>query len=155
MIATFFPFSFFLMICSVRASSKDRSYRQASKIVMEKKLEEKVEAPPPPYPPGEGTLIKPQAREPYDSSVSFEEYHYYAHRTREEQERLVPPVLNIRQFFGNKSGNQEQEITTHLTEEDFTNRSRRLEITDEEWTNASRAFRSASWGACELEHWSL
>jgi hypothetical protein len=28
------------------------------------------------------------------------------------------------------------------------NRDRRLEISDQEWTNASRAFRSASAGAC-------
>jgi hypothetical protein len=113
-------------------------------IIMEKRMDEKV------YPPTSSTLIKPQAREPYDSGVSFEEYTYYAQKTRAEQELLAPPVLNMRQWFGKSSGNDSsnQDVTTALTEEDFTNRARRLEITDEEWTNASRAFRSASWGAC-------
>ncbi|KAJ5930837.1 hypothetical protein N7466_006330 [Penicillium verhagenii] len=95
-------------------------------------------------------LIKPQARAPYDSGVSFEEYCHYAQKTRAEQELLDPPVLNIRQWFGKKkdAGPNPQDVTTTLTEEDFTNPAKRLEITDEEWTNASRAFRSASWGAC-------
>ncbi|KAJ5116599.1 Amino acid transporter transmembrane [Penicillium angulare] len=114
---------------------------------MEKNIEN-AEASPPAY-TDEGTGIKPQAREPYDSGVSFEEYYYYAKRTRKEQEELEPPVLNIRQYFKNGSTDEPaEEITTHLTEEDFTNRAKRLEISDEEWTNASRAFRSASWGAC-------
>ncbi|KAJ5548552.1 hypothetical protein N7513_005786 [Penicillium frequentans] len=111
---------------------------------MEKQVDEKV------YSPATSTLIKPQAREPYDSGVSFEEYTYYAQKTRAEQELLDPPVLNVRQWFGksSESNASSQDVTTTLTEEDFTNRARRLEITDEEWTNASRAFRSASWGAC-------
>ncbi|KAJ6115202.1 Amino acid transporter transmembrane [Penicillium sp. IBT 16267x] len=111
---------------------------------MEKQIDEKI------YSPESSTLIKPQAREPYDSAVSFEEYNYYAHKTRAEQELLEPPVLNVRQWFRKSSENDasNQDVTTTLTEDDFTNRARRLEITDEEWTNASRAFRSASWGAC-------
>ena len=120
---------------------------------MEKGMQEKSDQSHA-YPEDEvnrSTFIKPQAREPYDSGISFEEYHYYAKRTREEQEQLEPPVLNFRQYFGKKSEGDapSQDVTTTLTEEDFTNRSRRLEITDEEWTNASRAFRSASWGACK------
>ncbi|KAJ5579658.1 uncharacterized protein N7459_005643 [Penicillium hispanicum] len=96
------------------------------------------------------TLIKPQAREPYDVNVTFEEYHYYAQKTREEELSLEAPVLNIRRLFQKKSDDSEpSEVpATTLTEEDFTTRARRLEITDEEWTNASRSFRSASWGAC-------
>jgi hypothetical protein len=102
--------------------------------------------------PPSSTLIKPQAREPYDASVSFEEYTYFAEKTRAEQELLEPPVLNVRQFFRKSSDNDalNQSVTTHLTEEDFTDRTKRLAISDEEWTNASRAFRSASWGACEF-----
>ena len=113
-------------------------------LTMEKQMDEKV------YTPATSTLIKPQAREPYDSGVSFEEYCHYAQKTRAEQELLDPPVLNVRQWFGksSESNASNQDVTTTLTEEDFTNRARRLEITDEEWTNASRAFRSASWGAC-------
>ncbi|OQE06788.1 hypothetical protein PENVUL_c016G02336 [Penicillium vulpinum] len=72
------------------------------------------------------TLIKPQARETYDVNVTFEEYHYYSKKTREEEEYLEPPVLN----------------------KDFSTRERRLAITDEEWANATRSLRSASWGAC-------
>ncbi|KAJ5771974.1 Amino acid transporter transmembrane [Penicillium odoratum] len=110
---------------------------------MEKEVDEKIR------PTIQDSLIKPQAREPYDLGVSFEEYNYYAQKTRAEQELLDPPVLNVRQWFGGGGGDSSsQDVTTTLTEEDFTNRARRLEITDEEWTNASRAFRSASWGAC-------
>lgn len=98
------------------------------------------------------TLIKPQAREPYDPTVTFEEYSFYAQRTRAEELTLESPTLNLRHVLGGKRGAQDHDhqITTHLTASDFTHRERRIMITDEEWTNASRAFRSASWGACEL-----
>lgn len=97
------------------------------------------------------TLIKPQARKLYDPDVTFEEYNYYAKRTREEQLTLEPPVLNVRELFGKKKDHtaHSEGPVVHLTEEDFKNPERRLEISDEEWTNASRAVRSASWGACE------
>lgn len=95
------------------------------------------------------TLIKPQARKPYDTDVSFEEYHYYAQKTRQEELTLEPPVLNVRQFFGkNHQGAQNETPTNTLTEDDYKDPKRRLEISDEEWTNASRSVRSASWGAC-------
>ena len=114
-------------------------------------MDEKIHSSPPAY-SNEVTstsLIKPQAREPYDPNVTFEEYHYYAQKTREQELSLEPPVLNVRRLFGRKSdAGDENEFTTTLTEEDFTNRERRLLITDEEWKNASRSFRSASWGAC-------
>lgn len=96
------------------------------------------------------SLIKPQAREPYDPTITFEEYTYYAKITREEEIGIEPPVLNIRQWFGKKSQEENREPTSTLDEQDFASRERRLEISDEEWTNASRAFRSASWGACKL-----
>ncbi|KAJ5185611.1 Amino acid transporter transmembrane [Penicillium cf. griseofulvum] len=91
------------------------------------------------------TLIKPQAREAYDINVTFEEYLYYSKKTREEEEFLEPPVLNVREFF---KGKKAEEPLTTLTEKDFSTRERRLAITDEEWANASRSLRSASWGAC-------
>lgn len=95
------------------------------------------------------TFIKPQARKPYDTDVSFEEYNYYAQKTRQEELTLEPPVLNVRQLFGkNHRGAQSDTPTNTLTEEDFKDTKRRLEISDEEWTNASRSVRSASWGAC-------
>jgi hypothetical protein len=97
------------------------------------------------------TLIKPQAREPYDPTVTFEEYSFYAQKTRAEELTLESPVINLRHVIGGKRGahDDDHQITTHLTASDFTHRERRILITDEEWTNASRAFRSASWGACE------
>lgn len=97
------------------------------------------------------TLIRPQAREPYDPSVTFEEYTFYASKTRAEELTLESPVLNIRRVLAGERGahDHDTQITTHLTASDFTHRERRLMITDEEWTNASRAFRSASWGGCE------
>ncbi|KAE8440635.1 hypothetical protein EG329_007001 [Mollisiaceae sp. DMI_Dod_QoI] len=98
------------------------------------------------------TYIKPQARSPHDSAVTFEEYHWYARRTREEEKTLESPVLNWREIVLRKK-TQDGEVKdhsgeNHLTAENFANRENRLEITDEEWTNASRAFRTASWGAC-------
>lgn len=94
------------------------------------------------------TLIKPQARKPYDTDVSFEEYHYYAQKTRREELTLEPPVLNVRQFFGKNARAAHGVPENTLSAEDFTDSKRRIEISDEEWTNASRAVRSASWGAC-------
>jgi hypothetical protein len=100
------------------------------------------------------TYIKPQGRKPHDPDVTFEEYYYYAQRTREEEKTLESPVLNwrevvLRKKSGHDAGNKEPGAHTSLTEENFANSSNRLEISDEEWTNASRAYRTASWGACE------
>jgi hypothetical protein len=100
------------------------------------------------------TYIKPQGRKAHDRAVEFEEYHYYAHKTREEEKTLESPILNWREVVlrkKNAPGTELAEPATQiqLTEANFANRSNRLEISDEEWTNASRAFRTASWGACE------
>jgi uncharacterized protein (DUF2342 family) len=99
------------------------------------------------------SLIKPQARQPYDPTVAFEEYHYYANKTREEELGLAAPHSNVRKLFQKAAQTDAQDDipATTLTEADFRNPERRLQITDEEWTNASRAFRSASAGACELD----
>ena len=97
--------------------------------------------------------IKPQGRKPHDSAVKFEEYHWYAQRTREEEKNYVSPKLAWREILlrkknadGNGGDHDVQE--SHFTEKDFGDASHRLEISDEEWTNASRMFRTASWGAC-------
>lgn len=98
--------------------------------------------------------IKPQGRMPHDPAVKFEEYHYYAQRTRQEEMTLESPVVNWRQILlrkKNGAGSDEKLPESHLTEADFATAANRLEISDEEWTNASRAFRTASWGACELK----
>ncbi|KAJ6113429.1 hypothetical protein N7523_006746 [Penicillium sp. IBT 18751x] len=116
-------------------------------------MDEKLRIDPPGYVQevSSSRPVKPQAREPYDAAVSFEEYHFYANRTREEQLALEAPHWNVLQLFRKKSQLDAQDnlpVTT-LTEADFRNPERRLQISDEEWTNASRAFRSASAGACE------
>lgn len=95
------------------------------------------------------TLIKPQAREPYDPTVTFEEYHYYAKKTRHEELSLEAPVLNVRELLRGRCAGHAEASAVTLTEDDFKDRERRLTITDEEWTNASRSVRSASWGACK------
>lgn len=106
--------------------------------------------------PGSSAYIKPQARKPHDSAVTFEEYHYYAERTRQEELTFESPNLNWREVMLRKKGAHETgngepnaHVSQNLRAEDFSNRANRLEISDEEWTNASRAFRTASWGACE------
>lgn len=95
--------------------------------------------------------IKPQHRAVHDPNVSFEEYHYYAKQTREEEKSFESPKLNWREVLLRKKNEHDFPETTvrELTEEDLSIPSRRLQITDEEWTNASRAFRTTSWGACE------
>jgi hypothetical protein len=98
-------------------------------------------------------LIKPQSRKPHDSQVTFEEYHYYALRTREEENAFEAPKTNwkeivLRKKNPNGSENEDSALQTS-TERKFSQPSNHLEISDEEWTNASRAFRTASWGACE------
>ncbi|CRG83329.1 hypothetical protein PISL3812_00680 [Talaromyces islandicus] len=104
-------------------------------------------------PPDSG-YIKPQARAPHDPNVAFEEYHYYAQKTREEEDSLQSPKLNIRQLISRKKNTQgnntDENPTATLTEKDYANVENRREISDEEWANASRALRTASTGACEL-----
>lgn len=95
------------------------------------------------------TLIKPQAREAYDPHVTFEEYYHYAQKAREEELGYEAPTLSIKDLLQRKKPNNGVE-DPKLTEKDFATREGRLQISDEEWTNASRAFRAASWGACEF-----
>lgn len=40
------------------------------------------------------TYIKPQGRKPHDPDVKFEEYYYYAQKTREEEKAYVAPKTN-------------------------------------------------------------
>lgn len=104
--------------------------------------------------PAEGYRhIKPQLRKPHDPDVTFEEYRYYAHKTREEEETIEASKTNWREILLRKKHVHEAEQpgpeARMPTEHELASRANRLEITDEEWTNASRAFRTASWGACE------
>ncbi|KAJ5698580.1 transcriptional regulator family: Fungal Specific TF [Penicillium macrosclerotiorum] len=104
------------------------------------------------------TLIKPQERDPYDPNVTFEEYAFFAEKTRTEEMASEPPALNLRQALGDvnirgrfarPSAHAFRAICDFLCEkEEQESYNSRLEITDEEWANASRSFRSSSWVAC-------
>ena len=97
------------------------------------------------------TYIKPQMRKTHDPAVLFEEYNYYAHKAREEERTVEAPMTNWRALLSRKkqTSNNSDDAAAHMpSEEELGSRANRLEITDEEWTNASRAFRTASGGAC-------
>ncbi|KAJ9224430.1 hypothetical protein DTO027B5_5915 [Paecilomyces variotii] len=111
-------------------------------------------------PPRTGTIIKPQHRRLHDPEVTFEEYRYYALKTREEEKNSPPagPTISIWKALFKGAGQPEEdepEVSAPQSEQqskalnvNLANRANRLEITDEEWTNASRMMRTASWGAC-------
>lgn len=96
--------------------------------------------------------IKPQARKLHDPDVTFEEYHYYAIRTREEEASAPKPKTLWREIILRKKpeavGGQNDVDGVTSSDLNFSNRANRVEISDEEWSNASRAFRTASAGAC-------
>ncbi|KAI0182949.1 transmembrane amino acid transporter protein-domain-containing protein [Xylaria flabelliformis] len=96
-----------------------------------------------PSPPSYSSYYPPRQRKVHDSAVTFEEYYYYAQRTREEQLLLEAPQLQWRGVFSSKKKTAEagQGQVSHAEAS-----SGQL-VTDEEWANASRAFRTASWGA--------
>ncbi|KAI0857234.1 transmembrane amino acid transporter protein-domain-containing protein [Xylaria cubensis] len=96
-----------------------------------------------PSPPSYSSYYPPRQRKVHDSAVTFEEYYYYAQRTREEQLLLEAPQLQWRSVFSSKKKTAEagQGQASHAEAS-----SGQL-VTDEEWANASRAFRTASWGA--------
>lgn len=56
-------------------------------------------------------------------------------------------MLRKKTNVGNE-GEKPRALSVDLKGASFANSANRLEISDEEWTNASRAFRTASWGAC-------
>lgn len=104
------------------------------------------------------TFIKPQLRKPHDTAVTFEEYHHYALRTRAEEQTFEAPKTEWRHIVLRKknpidSGNNVNDDTVLQTSTELKisqPASNHVDISDEEWTNASRAFRTASWGACEF-----
>ena len=92
--------------------------------------------------------IKPQARLIHDPDVTFEEYHYYALRTREEEKQLESPRLRWREILSPTAKESDAGAVGKVPEANFANEVTRLQITDEEWTNASRAMRTASCMLC-------
>lgn len=103
--------------------------------------------------PRQASYIKPQARKLHDPDVTFEEYHYYALRAREEEAHVPKPKTQWREIVLRKKpemdeDNGDREVGGIVQSDlNFASRANRLDITDEEWTNASRAFRTASAGA--------
>lgn len=109
-------------------------------------LQEKGELETPPdYEHGTG-YIKPQARLLHDPDVTFEEYNYYARMTREEQKQYEAPKTSWRDLlFRKQDGADSDELHTDVN---FASHEKRMQISDQEWRMASKAFRTAGWGAC-------
>lgn len=103
----------------------------------------------------QSTFIKPQARKLHDPAVTWEEYNYYAQRTREYEKTMKSPKLQLLTLLtrrkesapspSDSNGNPVQSAQIDLN---LAKQENRLRISDEEWVNASRAYRTASWGAC-------
>lgn len=101
--------------------------------------------------------IKPQQRLLHDPSVTFEEYLFYAERTRAEEDRLAAaqkPKITLRSVFipGTAKISEGADggwgVSTETAELNLSDPVVRAGVSDEEWTNASRALRTASAAAC-------
>lgn len=117
---------------------------------------------PPAYsgPTGQAnTFVRPHDRRLHDSSVTFEEYYYFAQRLREEENATapVPTKATVRGLFSRTKAvephaSAESSPPAHARKAslnvNLSDRANRLEISDEEWANASRMLRTATWGAC-------
>jgi hypothetical protein len=108
----------------------------------------------------------PVSRLLHNPEITFEEYRYYAERTRAEEleaTKTEEPSKGIWQIiFPTKSDSGVKPISTSPQDSDspttgdeknetpgaVPQRSQRIAITDAEWTNASRAMRTASGAAC-------
>lgn len=111
--------------------------------------------------PTASAYIKPQYRPPHDPTITFEEYHHYALKTRDKELALESPKLNWREWFSRRKHAVETDTpvgavvsSTPITSPGEkgpadAEQSHRVDITDEEWENASRALRTASAGACK------
>ena len=102
-----------------------------------------------------GAMVRPQSRPLHDSSITFEEYHYYANKTRAEKEEHAGDIRGtqgwVEMVFPTKSGMGAGNVTTaekHGADiagtVNLSDPERRNQITDDEWTNASRALRTAT-----------
>ncbi|KAJ5495145.1 amino acid transporter [Penicillium diatomitis] len=104
------------------------------------------------YAGGASTAIRPQHRRLHDSSVTFEEYYYYAQQTRAEEEantQRETGILSV--IFPSKKDVGVQQTSDNVHKDasaiNYSKETDRMTITDEEWLNASRALRTASRGA--------
>ncbi|TVY75724.1 N amino acid transport system protein [Lachnellula suecica] len=98
---------------------------------------------------------RPASRPHNDSSITFEEYNYYAEKTRAEEEAHVGEIAGTQGWLemivpsksgmgaGNLSSAEKQGADTNA-HVNLANPEARNTISDEEWTNASRALRTAT-----------
>ncbi|KAI1195713.1 transmembrane amino acid transporter protein-domain-containing protein [Nemania serpens] len=93
--------------------------------------------------PSQSSYYPPRERHVHDSGVTFEEYSFYAQRTREEQRLEESPQWQWRTVFSSRKKTADTSEEEHNRNGPTSNQI----VTDEEWTNASRALRTASWGA--------
>lgn len=94
-----------------------------------------------PSSPGDGQLvsseyIKPQFRKFHDPDVTFEEYRYYAQRTREEEKGLESPKLRWREILQRKTKSDIDEVDpsrrlSQAPDVNFASESGRAQISDE------------------------
>lgn len=115
--------------------------------------------------------VQPQHKKFHDSSVTFEEYHYYAGLARAEEDAgtnddigdislfslIVPPknlkgqapVISAPVAEKSNEVNAENGAEIIGTERNVHDMSHgdRSTITNDEWTNASRALRTATWSS--------
>lgn len=91
--------------------------------------------------------IRPQHRPLHDSSVTFEEYNYYAQLARAEEDTYTDHDKErgwISLLIPSKSDGAELKEASNINTSD---KAVTATITDDEWTNASRALRTATRGA--------
>lgn len=98
-----------------------------------------------------GLAMAPRLRKLHDSDVSFQEYHYYARLTREEQKTWAKPVAG-KNFLAYLIPNLQKAETgpaevANQAMVNISDREKRKLISDDEWANASRALRTAGTGA--------
>lgn len=96
---------------------------------------------------------RPQDRKLHDKNVPFEEYYFYAQRTRTEED--AQPLIKADKkwwsiLFPAKSDGGVKQVDTDGQNhygKNLNDAKVRAGITDEEWANASRALRTATRGA--------
>lgn len=102
---------------------------------------------------------KPQLRLLHDPDVPFEEYIFYAERSRAEEDQLAKNddgrvKVALKDIFIPSASSQVRTgagadgAWSAATELNLSDPAVRATISDEEWTNASRALRTASAAAC-------
>lgn len=103
----------------------------------------------------EPSYIRPQQRRLHDAGVSFEEYRFYADRTRADEDAAAKNDVSSKKsgllsiIFPSKKGTPEEEEAARKGQEllhrlNLNDVHARAQVTDEEWANASRALRNAT-----------